>query len=172
MDFLRIGVVSRPQGIKGELKVSPLTDDPARFEKLSRVFAESAGYKPYEVEGVSVRGNDVFVRLKDITDRNGAEAMRGEYLCVGRQDAVQLPPGRYFISDIIGCRVLSDEGEDLGELEDVLQYPANDVYVVMKDNKRFLVPALKKLMISVDIAQKRIVFNTAVLSEVMVRDED
>ncbi|MBR0135205.1 MAG: 16S rRNA processing protein RimM, partial [Clostridia bacterium] len=94
-----------------------------------------------------------------------AEKLRDLYLCVDREHAVKLPKGVYFISDIIGCEVKSDAGESLGKVVDVLETNANDVYVI-EGAKRLLVPALKKLLVKVDVENKSIVFDSVVLSEV------
>lgn len=171
MDYLRVGIISKPQGIHGELKITPLTDNDARFLDIKRVFVESKDYAEYTAENARVGGNGVFVKLKGIDDRNAAELLRGKYLCVAREDAAKLPEGRYFICDLEGASVFTDSGKSLGVLKEVLQYPANDVYAIDSD-KPFLVPALKSLILSVDIQGRQIVFDEKILEQVAVYNED
>ena len=94
-----------------------------------------------------------------------AEGLRNLYVCVDRAHAVKLPPGRYFVADMIGCRVEDSQGKPLGVLQEVLETGANDVYVIQGD-RQLLVPALKKLLTLVDVAHKRIVLDASVLEEV------
>lgn len=171
-DFLRIGLVVKPQGVRGELKVQPLTDDPGRFAALQSIYLEGkGGMAPHAVTSVSVREDGVYLKMEGISDRNQAELLRGCYLCVDREHAVKLPEGRYFICDLIGCRVLDSGGRELGVLSDILQHGAADVYVVSGE-RPFMVPALKKLLCEVDVQNKRIVLDASVLEEVAVWDED
>ena len=185
MEYLRIGIVLRPQGVRGELKVQPLTDDPDRFRQLEEVYLEGkkggsdksgpqrGGYERRALLSVSVRDGAVYLQLEGVPDRNAAELLRNRYLCVDREHAVKLPEGRYFVCDLIGCTVVDSEGKHLGRLCDVFETGANDVYSVRQDDgKTFLVPALRKLLAQVDVANKRIVFDAKVLEEVIVRDED
>ena len=175
MEYLRIGIVLRPQGIRGELKVQPLTDNPGRFRRLEQVYIEGkkGGYEKRALLSAAVRDDAVYLQIEGVEDRTAAELLRGRYLCVDREHAVKLPEGRYFVCDLIGCAVEDSDGTPLGELCDVFETGANDVYAVrQKDQKTFLVPALKKLLALVDVANKRIVFDKKVLEEVIVRDED
>ena len=168
MDYYRIGLFLRPHGIKGEAKLLPLTDDPKRFRNLSEAFIEAheGCYQRVIVQNAKlVSDGSVIVSVEGFTTMDEAEKLRNKYLCVDRAHAVALPEGSYFVTDIIGCRVYSTDGEDLGVLEDVYETNANDVYVV-RGKKKLSVPALKKLLADVDVDAKRIVFNSEVLSEV------
>ena len=91
--------------------------------------------------------------------------LRDHYICVDREHAVKLPEGRYFVVDLIGCTVSDTNGNDLGKLTDVLETGANDVYVISGE-KNLMVPALKKLLHKVDIENKHIDLDAAVLEEV------
>lgn len=168
MDYFRIGLFLRPHGVKGEVKLLPLTDDVRRFNKLSDAFIEvrSGVYQPQKVIHAKVAAeNAVIIKLDGVESMDEAEKLRDKYLCVDRAHTVKLPEGAYFINDLIGCLVESTDGAKLGELIDVYETNANDVYVVM-GKQRLSVPAIKKLLHSVDIEQKRIVFDADVLSEV------
>ena len=109
--------------------------------------------------------NSVIIKLKGIDTVEAAEKLRDKYLCVDREHAVKLPAGAYFVKDIIGCEVFSTLGDALGRVVDVYETPSTDVYVI-KGAKRLSVPALKKLLSSVDIENKRIVFDSEILAEV------
>jgi len=174
-EYLRIGVVLKPQGVKGELKVQPLTDDPHRFAALKEVYIESknGGHTPVGVASVSVREDAVYLTLTGVNDRNDAERLRNTYLCVDRSHAVKLPKGRYFVCDLIGCKVVDTNGCELGTLSDVLQTGAADVYAVRgaSKDKNFMVPALKKLLHSVDVEAKCIILDAEVLPQVAVYED-
>jgi 16S rRNA processing protein RimM len=153
---LQIGRILGPHGIQGELKVYPLTDDPTRFDRLKACLLEGApGSPPSACRLVGVRHQQgiVLLRLAGVEDRDAAEKLKGRHLLVERKDAVKLPPDAYFICDLVGCRVETVDGEDLGILEEVLATGSNDVYLVKRpDTKDLLVPALKTVVRSVDIA--------------------
>lgn len=164
--YLRVGVVVRAHGIRGAVKLEPLTGDLARFHALKEAFLERKGeYVPVRVSDVGVREGSVYATLSCAGTREEAEALRGAYLCVDRAHAVQLPEGTYFVSDLIGCKVFDDLDNALGTLTDVLETGANDVYVI-EGEKKLLVPALKKVVREVDVANKRVVLDAAALEEV------
>lgn len=166
MDYFRIAQILRPHGIKGEVKVYPLTDDVSRFKRLREAYVERAGqYETVIVDGSKNVSDAVVLHIKGCDTPEEAEKLRSLYLCVDRSHAVKLPAGTYFISDIIGCEVTSTDGTELGRVSDVLETNANDVYVI-DGRRRLLVPALKKLLSSVDIENKHIVLDAEVLSEV------
>lgn len=166
MDHYRIAQILRPHGIKGEVKVYPLTDDLARFKRLREAYIERGGqYEAVIVDGSKYVSDAVVLHITGVDDPDQAEKYRGLYLCVDREHAVKLPKGTYFIADIIGCAVVSTDGTELGRVTDVLETNANDVYVI-EGKRRLLVPALKKLLSSVDVESKRIVLDSGVLSEV------
>lgn len=166
MEYLRIGMVLRPHGVQGAVKLLPLTDDAERFRRLSFVYIERNGtYTKTDVLRSSIQQDSVLLWLSGVDSREQAEMLRDHYLCVDREHAVKLPEGRYFIADLIGCGVTDTNGRNLGKLTDVLETGANDVYVISGE-KQLMVPALKKLLHRVDIADKHIELDAAVLEEV------
>lgn len=166
MDCFRIARILKPHGIKGEVKVYPLTDDITRFKKLSDAFIERDGrYDPIRVDGSKRVSDAVVLHIEGFDTPEQAEKLRDLYLCVDRAHAVKLPEGTYFVKDIIGCKVVSTDGTELGAVTDVLETNANDVYVI-EGERKLLVPALKKLLEKVDVAGSLIVLNAQVLSEV------
>ena len=146
-DKLIVGEVLKPQGIRGELKIKPFTDDAQVFRAFSRVFV---GETEYKVLSVRTGGGAVFLGLKGVADRNAAELLRGQQITVLREDAPVPEEGRYYIADLLGCRLVTQEGEVLGTLTDVRQ-AATDVYTVEMDGKEVLFPVAEGVVTAVDV---------------------
>ena len=144
-DRLRVGVITSPHGVHGEVNVFPTTDDPARFKDLKKCYIDKRGVlKEVEIDSVKFFKNMVILHFKDIDDRNFVETLRKCDLLIDREDAVPLAEGEFFICDLIGLKVIDEEGKELGVLEDVIQTAANDVYQVKKpDGKELLIPSIK-----------------------------
>ena len=150
--FLQVGVISSTHGIRGEVKVFPTTDDAARFKKLKKVFLDT-GRDRMELEIQSVRffKQFVIVKFKGIDNINDIEKYRGKSLTVPRQDAVKLEKDEYYIADLIGMDVFTDEGY-FGTLKDVMETGANEVYIIDSDaHGEVLVPAIRQCILDVDV---------------------
>ncbi len=159
-----IGEIVSVHGVKGALKVRPLTDHPIRFTKLDEVKVNLPKNSPkgveltrsYKVISAIVSGGFVLLRLYGINDRDQAEQYRGAMLEIPREQAIELPEDSYFIGDLIGCTVM-EELEDgrvvlLGKVTDVLQTGGNDVYQVMTvDKVQMLLPAIAQVVRRVDV---------------------
>lgn len=160
-DMLQVGVITQTHGIKGEVKVFPTTDDAQRFKKLKKVTLDNGKERrKLEITSVKFFKNLVILKFKGIDDINEVEKYKKAALFVTRVDAVPLGENEYFIADLIGLKVVSDEGEELGTLDDVLQTGANDVYVVKNDKgEEILVPAIKDCVKSVDIEGGEIILH-------------
>ena len=152
-DLLQIGLITTTHGVRGEVKVFPTTDDPMRFKKLKQVILDTGKEQiELEVAGARFFKNLVILKFKGIDNINDVEQYRQKSLYVTRENAVPLGENEYFIADLIGLKVVSDEGEELGDLSDVLQTGANDVYVVSKENTPdLLIPAIRDCIRQVDI---------------------
>ena len=158
LEYLSIGQIVNTQGIKGEVKVFPLTNDAKRFDKLKEVFVETKGeLVKYQVESSKHLKNTVILKLKGIDTMNDAEKLRDLYIKVGRWDAVRLPKDSFFICDIVESEVFDIHGELLGKLVDVLQTGANDVYVVKDQKREILIPALKTVVKEINLQNKKII---------------
>ena len=160
--LFKIGLIVKPQGIKGELKVQPLTDDITRFKNLKEVLIDD---KNYRVGCAKIGGNTVFLSLFGINDRNTAETFRGKFLCVKRENAVQLEEGRYFIVDIIGCALKTEDGTQVGEVVEVTS-ARTDIFTVNCNGRIMRFPFLKDMIVSVDVYAKTIVVKKQRLEEV------
>ena len=158
IDMFRVGVITQPHGVRGEMKVFPTTDDPRRFEDLDTVILDTGKEKRnLTIQSVKYQKNLVILKCKEVNDRNEVELLRKAELYVTRDQAVELEEGEYFIADLLGCKVGSDTGEDLGVLDDVLQTGANDVYSVKKKGeKELLIPVIPQCVLNVDIEKKEI----------------
>ena len=172
MDYVRIGLVAKPQGIRGEVKINSLTEQLERFLDLKEVFLEDKGkYEHYNVKGTRLAGVCAFLFLEKIYSRDDAEKLRGKYVCVERANAIELPEGRYFIFDIIGCDCVTTLGKSLGRIVDVLQPGANDVYVVQGPKGEILIPAVKSFVLDINIETKKITVDEKMLEEVAVYED-
>ena len=154
-DLLQVGVITSTHGIRGEVKVFPTTDDPNRFRKLKQVILDT-GKEQLEMEIASVKffKNQVIVKFKGIDDINDVEKYRKAGIYVTRENAIPLGENEYFIADLIGLRVISDDEEELGVIDDVPQTGANDVYIVKKEQTPdLLIPAIKDCIKNVNIEE-------------------
>ncbi|MBO4496803.1 MAG: 16S rRNA processing protein RimM [Lachnospiraceae bacterium] len=158
-DRLRVGVITSPHGIHGEVKIFPTTDDPQRFKKLKKVIVDThKEQKEMEIGGIKFFKNLVIATLSGIEDRTQAEKYRSADILIEREDALPLGEDEYYICDILGFTVTNDDGTVLGTLEDVLTSCANDVYVVKRENgKEILIPSTKECVLSTDLNSKNIV---------------
>ncbi|MDR1663466.1 MAG: ribosome maturation factor RimM [Clostridiales bacterium] len=156
--FFEIGTVVKAQGIKGEVRVFPSTDDPERFSLLGEVFlsASGNGVKAYGVQSSRIHNNMVILKLSGIDDRSAAEKLTGSVIKIPPEKALPLEEGEYYIRDLIDMDVFSLEGEKLGVIREVLRTGANDVYAVKPpEGKEFLIPAIKSCVISVSVEERR-----------------
>lgn len=157
-NLLRVGVISTTHGIKGEVKVFPTTDDANRFKDLKAVLLDTGKELiTLEIEGVKFFKQMVILKFKGIDDINDIEKYRGKDLLINRENAVKLEKDEYFIFDLIGSDVFTDEGNKLGILVEILSTAANDVYIVkMENGKEVLLPSIKECILDVDVDNKKI----------------
>lgn len=143
-----IGKISAPHGVRGEVRIVPLTDFPERFENLKTVFLEDDS--KMELESVKFSNKFIIAKFKNINSRNDIEIFNGKLLMLNRSDIPSLPEGEYYNFDIIGLEVIDDKGSKLGKITEVLKTGSNDVYVV-EGKKQILVPALKKVVKEINL---------------------
>lgn len=152
---LQVGVITQTHGIKGEVKVFPTTDDASRFKKLKEVIMDTGRERlNMEVEGVKFFKQYVIVKFKGYDSINDVEKYKGSKLYVTRDKAVRLKKDEYFIADLIGMQVITEDGEPFGVLKDVMVTGANDVYVVEReDSSEVLLPAIRECILRIDMEQ-------------------
>ena len=152
-DLLKVGVITTTHGVRGEVKVYPTTDEPERFLDLEYVLLDTGKeLRRLDIKNVRFFKNLVILKFDGIDNINDIEKYKGKSLYVTREHAVKLKKDEYFIADLIGMRAVTEEGEELGTIKDVLQTGANDVYIIKKDGEdELLVPAIKDCVKNVDI---------------------
>lgn len=152
----QVGVISSTHGIKGEVKVFPTTDDAGRFRDLKQVILDTGKEQiAWEVQSVRFFKQFVIVKFKGIDDINEIEKYKGCRLLVKREDAVKLEEDEYYIADLIGMEVATEEGEK-GILKDVIQTGANEVYVVEFEKLgEVMIPAIRQCILDVDVEKGR-----------------
>lgn len=157
--LLRVGVIANTHGIRGEVKVYPTTDDINRFLDLKQVILDTGKeHKPLTITGVKFFKQLVILKFKEFDNINEIERYKGCDLYVSRENAVELAENEFFIADLLGCQVLTDEKEELGELYDVMTTGANDVFVVRtKQGEEVLLPYIEDCIKSIDIENKTII---------------
>ena len=153
-----VGCITGSFGIRGFVKTKPLTDTPGRFERLRQVYR---GFKPEDVVEdrvveVEIRGRFVLLKLRSVSDKTGADTLKGQYIFVTDDDVEEPVPGRYFIHEIVGCTVESTDGRQIGVVTEVYKFPAHDLWEINSGKKRFMIPAVKEFIRSVD-CEKRII---------------
>ena len=157
-DLLRVGVITSTHGIRGEVKVFPTTDDPMRFKKLKKaVICGRRENVNVEIASVKFFKQYVILKFKEFDNINDIEQYVKKDLCVTRENAVKCEPGEYFICDLIGLDVITDEGEHIGKLTDVLGTGANNVYEVTADNgKTILIPVIDQCILDHNLEEKTV----------------
>jgi len=160
LEYFKIGQIVKVQGLKGEMRVYPLTDYKERFEEIDWVYISDDTKTKYEIEKVRYKGNVVILKIKGIDTINDAEKLIKKYLKIPRENARELEDDEYFISDLIGIKAYTVDGEYVGVLNDVLQTGANDVYLIKNDeNKEILIPAIKKFVPELSIKDKKMIID-------------
>lgn len=156
--YLQVGVISSTHGIRGEVKVFPTTDDVKRFKRCKKLMLDTReGWQELEVEGVKFFKQFAILKFQGINSINEAEAYKGQGLFVTRENAVELKKNEYFIADLIGLRVLDEQGAQIGTLRDVMETGANDVYVIeMTDGRELLLPAIRECVLEMNLQEQYI----------------
>lgn len=157
-EYFEIGQIANHFGIKGMVKVNPFTDDISQFEKLKSILLVKDGkLSEVEIEETKYSKNQVLLKLKGIDTVEEAEKYRGCYLKIARSNSKKLPKDTYFIADLLGLTVYTDENILLGKVEDIYNSGANDIYVIKsEDGKQILLPGTKEVIKQIDLEQERI----------------
>ncbi|MPW26061.1 16S rRNA processing protein RimM [Alkalibaculum sp. M08DMB] len=156
-ETLVIGKIGAPHGIKGEIKVFPLTDDPSRFDALKTFYIKNKEiYQEYSITKIKYQKSNLIVKLDGIDDRNSAEELKNKYVEIDRQDGIQLEEDEYYIVDLIGLKVYENDIL-LGELQDVIQSGGTDIYSIKTSAKDILIPAVSQYIQEIDMGNKKII---------------
>ncbi len=157
--YFEIGQIVNTFGIKGVVKVNPFTDDISQFEEMETILVDKKGsLLEMQIEEVKYSKNQVLLKLKGIETVNDAEKYRNCYLKLPREKARKLPKNTYFIADLIGLEVYTEEGKLLGKVDDIYNTGASDIYVIKDElGKQILLPAIKDVIKQIDLEQEKIV---------------
>lgn len=167
--YLIAGEVLKPQGLDGLVKVRVDMDTPEMMMGLKTLYLSAeGGYQALSVLRSQIREGYAFLHFEGINSREQAEGIRGEMLYMKREDAPELPEGRHYICDLIGCNVYTKDKREVGTIREVLQPGANDVYVVDTPQGEMLLPALRHVVTDVDINARAVYVDEEKLDEVAV----
>ena len=147
-EYFEVGQIVNTFGVKGFLKVKPFTDESKRFEELETVYiCKKNEMKKVQIEEVKYQKDMVLLKIKGIDDLNEAEKYKGLFLKIDRSDSKKLPEGTYFIADLLGIEVYTEEGNLLGKVDDIYNTGANDIYVIKDEmGKQILLPGTKEVL--------------------------
>lgn len=161
--FLVIGRITKPHGVRGEVRVVVYTDFPERFTWLEQVYVSADEWDdaPLQrsVENVRFSKDIVLLKLADCDDRESADALRGQWLQVPVAEAVPLDDGDVYLFQLLGLAVESDSGEQLGTVTDLIETGSNLVYIVTGSDGELLIPDIAEVVVELDVAARRMVVN-------------
>ena len=161
MDLIAIGRISKPIGTRGEVKITPFTHDRRRFENLPAVWLghSAANVERKKILNARIDARHVVLALDGVETVEEAEKTRGVFLFVPKEEVAAPQNGSYFVDDVIGCTVVTEDQTVVGTVTDLLSLPMNDVWVVRNGPKEILIPAVKAFIRRVDVEQKRIMIH-------------
>lgn len=150
--FIIVGQIINTHGVKGELKIFPMTDDLKRFKKLKKIYIDG---EEKIVSWCKLQADRVILKLEGIETMDDAQKLKTKHVYVSREDAVKLPEGRYFVADIMGCTVVDTEGTELGKVDEVIFTGSNEVYWIKKP-KELLIPVIEDVVVDIDVENEKI----------------
>lgn len=154
--FLLVGQVRKPHGIRGDVLVTSHTDIPERFSWIETIYLGMENPRPVEVEKARLHKGVVLLKLVGYDDRDAADTLRNEWLQIPESEAVPLEEGEYYLYQLEGLQVVTDEGESLGVLVDVIETKANNVFVVNGDRGEVLLPDIDDVILEIDFDKSQI----------------
>lgn len=152
-EFFRIGQIINTHGIKGEVKVYPLTEDVTKFKRLKKVLVNGT---EMNILGVKFQKDRVILKLEGVDTMNDAETYKQKYIEIPRAEEPELPEGTYYVADLKECTVFDNEGKELGKIFDVISTKNNDVYWI-KNPKELLIPVLDEIVLDIDMDNRKII---------------
>jgi 16S rRNA processing protein RimM len=157
-DFVIVGEVQKPHGIRGELRVRPLTEDVERFKSLDSVYLNRNGERSlFKVLNAKIVPDAVLLRLEEIPTRTEAEQWRQASVEIAGELVQPLPEGQHYYFEMDGLTVVTETGQTIGQIVDIHSYPAHDVYVVRSESRDIMIPAIAEFVVRVDLEHKLMV---------------
>ncbi|MFX0549092.1 ribosome maturation factor RimM [Hathewaya histolytica] len=153
-EYLVIGQISKPHGVRGEMKIYPLTNDYKRFKELSYILIDG---KEYKIESCKLQTDRVILKLEGIETIEDVMKYKNKQVSIKREDGIELSEGEYYIADLIGCTVFDTEDTFLGEVYDVIETGSNDVYWVKSEKEEVLIPAIASVVNEIIIEESKII---------------
>lgn len=155
MGKITIGKITKTRGLKGEVVISPLTDDPERFFLLKEVWISGKeGSKVFQIEKVKKFKEKILLKFQGIDSPEAVKPLVNSFLEIQKESLPPLPQNRYYVFDIVGLEVLTTQGKKIGVIKDVISLPANDVYTVSSGTKEYNIPATKEVVKKIDLHKK------------------
>lgn len=167
MSKIEIGAVAKPQGIKGELKIKLFADDFKSVSKVTCVWIKEAKYGVEYFK--SIAGDEAIIKLVGLDDRNAAELLRRESLFAEREE-ISVPKGRFFIADVIGCKLFLSSGKEIGEILEIINGNVDYYYVDSQEGKAIF-PLIKELSATFDIENKKVTVDAKKFTEVVIYED-
>lgn len=153
---LIVGRVLKPWSYRGELKIQVLSDFPDRFASLREVYLGDDA-KSFVVERAHPHGKFVLLKLVGVDSEADAAKLREQYIYVARENAMPLQPNQAYLYELLGLRAVTTDGQDLGEIVDILDTPAHDVFVVREGAREILIPGVPEYIREINVAEKRVI---------------
>ena len=152
---ITVGVIRRAHGIQGMVEVVPYTHDEHRFSQLKRVFINDKTGTQLIINKVRYTNKGILIKFKESNDRNFAESLVKKEIQIPEEERIELPEDTYFIDELIGCTVFNKNGDSIGSVIDIMESPANDIYVVKaEDGKEHLIPAISQFVKDINVTEK------------------
>ena len=160
-NLIAVGKIISAKGLRGEFNVVPLSDVPERYEALGDVLIEfvDGSVKNHSVEMIKFREPRLYVKLVGVDDRTEAEKFRGAFICIGREDLMELPTDMYYEFDLVGIEVRTTADNVIGTVKRLERYPANDVFVIENEQGEIMLPAVREFVLDVNVADGFLVVN-------------
>ena len=157
--FLAVGRIAKPHGVLGEVRVELMTDHPERFEWLDAIYVGEKNPRRVPIVSVRYHQDVVLLKLEGYPTRTEAELLRGELLQVPESEAVPLEDDEYFLYQLIGIEVFTEQGRHLGQLTEILETGANNVFVIDNEGRQYLIPDIPDVIREIDIENRRLVIH-------------
>lgn len=159
-NLFSIGKITKVHGIQGEVLVSPFLEDSSPFFQWNHFYLGGEEERRVEVHRIRNENRGILLQLRGIEDRESAKKLIGKTLEVEREDLPDLPEGTFFTFEVLGLKVVTEKGEEIGEIVEILKLPAHDVYLVKKGEKEVLIPAIDSVVMRVDLENRKMVVAT------------
>jgi len=158
-ELVAIGKVVKSQGTRGEVRVLPLTDFPHRFDDLKEAYLTGGNKECLKVclEKVRHQRGMIIIKFRGVETRGESQALVGKMLQLERKDLIPLKESSYYIFQIVGLKVVTEEGNLIGEVEEVLKFPGQDIYLVKGEEYETWIPAVKEIVRQIDLEGRKMV---------------